>query len=105
MNTHPLIKSMSPHCEIPILTVEMYPKGYSLWVLYPDGHVEMEPFPYHLDMPAGQPAVGDHCVHPLAAQKLAKEKGWVVDCVAFEVMIGRWELDYKARSEYSSYED
>lgn len=103
-NAHPLIRSVSSD-KYPVLTVEQYIKWYNLWVVHPGGEVTAVDFPYDLDLPDNECVVGDHCVNPRAFVLLANANEWYVDPVALEVVIGRWEMDYKGASEYHVCEE
>lgn len=79
----------------PILTVEIYMKWYSLFLINPDNIIEEISFPYYDDLPNNEPNYMDHVPNPVAVEKLCKEKNWELDDVTKELLVGRWEIDYK----------
>jgi hypothetical protein len=75
--------------EVPILTVENYCKWYDLQIVHPDGRVEAVPFP---DDGQGTPYV-DHVPNPHAVARYADRCGYHIDLQAFEMIVGRWQLE------------
>jgi hypothetical protein len=78
--------------EHPVLTCELYPKWYSLYLVDPDGKVRRAPLDLdELEQYAeGATTVGDHCWNPYVVQRLADAKDWIIDDVSFDFIIGRW---------------
>lgn len=78
----------------PVLTVEAYCKWYSLYVVHPDGTFAKVPFadlePY---TPEGMSAYVDHAPNPEAALEMATQRGWLLDPVAYDVMVGRFLVE------------
>lgn len=72
----------------PVVTVEAYPKWYSLYVVRPGPHVEEVPFPESDTM---TPYI-DHVPNPQVVKAWADANGYEVDELALEMMIGRWQL-------------
>lgn len=77
------------HMEIPVLTCELYPKWYSLYLIMPNGEV-LEADLGGLDAFAEHSAVGDHCWSPAALQGFADARDWWIDEVALDLIMGRW---------------
>lgn len=79
--------------ENPLLTVDLYVKWYSLHLVLPDGSVqrvtfgELEPFADDV-----LPYV-DHTPNPTVVEKFAAAKGYDIDELAFEMMVGRWKIE------------
>jgi hypothetical protein len=97
---HALVWAKTP-LDIPILTVENYLKWYELYLIQPDGSITTIPFeelePYEKD---DGPVMGDHVFNPRVVQRMAHAQDYHLDTQAFEMLIGRWELEYKNKSEY-----
>ncbi len=90
----PLVYYGEPFNDAPILTVENYCKWYTLWLIMPDGTVKELEFP---DDPPGFNDIPymDHAPNPRLIQLFAREKDYCLCDQSFEMMIGRWELEYK----------
>lgn len=89
--------------ELPLLTVEWASKWYTLQVLTPlspDRDVfELEEVHYH-EIQEWHDAKGrdlncfvDHNPNPEAVKLYAEDKGWVLDEIAEELIVGRWQLE------------
>lgn len=82
------------HLDCPVLTIENAAKWTALYLIHLNGRVE------RIDFPTETPAVGempflDHVPNPLSVKKLADQNAWVLDTAAFEMIIGRWEMEVK----------
>lgn len=79
----------------PVVCVELCNKWYSICLFYPDkGYVVDFAFP--LDA-CGEAPFLDHAPNPRAIDQAAKEHGWLIDPLSWELMIGRWETEYHDR--------
>jgi len=78
-----------------IITVELYCKWYSLYLLHPDGRCVVQPFPDEKYAPAGESAFVDHVPNPKAVENYAKVRGLEVGGLALELITGRWYLEAK----------
>lgn len=76
--------------DAPLITVEIYPKWYELFVIHPDGGIEALLF-HELDDGEGTTYV-DHCPNPRKVEAYAEKHGMYVDEIALELIAGRWVL-------------
>lgn len=81
-----------------ILTVENYCKWYSLYAVHSTGLIEEVSFD-RLEPLAGdfETAVGDHVPNPAVVTRFANLEGYDLDPQAFEMIIGRWEIEHNNR--------
>ncbi len=80
---------------MPVLTVELTDKWYSLHLVRSNGSVEILSFG-ELEAPAaslGCSPFCDHVPNPAAVRALAESQGWRLDSLAEELIVGRWELE------------
>jgi hypothetical protein len=98
---HPLVFCGIPQ-SIPVLTVENYLKWYGLELVMLDGTVEEVGFGelQALADERGTPAYVDHVPDPTLVQALAERRGWELDAVSYEVMVGRWESEVTNPKKY-----
>lgn len=76
----------------PVVTVEAYCKWYCLWVRFKD-RVEEAEFPDEGEYKTlGSPYL-DHAPNPRHVVRWAKRMGYVIDDLALELIVGRWELE------------
>lgn len=78
-----------------VLTVELTSKWYHLVLLW-GGDCHLIGFD-QFDAPEfrkEESAYLDHAPNPMAVQRYAEAKGYHLDGLALELMIGRWELEY-----------
>jgi hypothetical protein len=100
----PLLYDREPWSK-PVVTVENYCKWYELYVVHPDWRVEAVPFPdegvedYRLYDTLGPPYL-DHAPNPRHVARWAARNGYYFDDQAEEMMIGRWEIEYRERKDY-----
>lgn len=81
--------------SLPVLTVELYCKWYSLHLVWPTRIVE------RIDFGRLEPAAAslncspfcDHCPNPAAVRTLALAEGWHLDELAEELIVGRWHIE------------
>jgi hypothetical protein len=88
--------------DIPIITVEHYLKWYNLQLIMPDGGVIPIPFPgeeFIRDTDECQTAIGDHVVNPIVVRRFAEKMGYHLDDQAFEMIVGRWEIEFRGKYE------
>ncbi len=86
--------------RVPTLTVEMYCKWYTPFLIMPDGRTaaadisDLENF-----TPTGESAWGGstHVWNPSAIKALAEARGWDIDDCAYEMICGRWEIEHRGR--------
>jgi hypothetical protein len=82
-----------------VLTVENYLKWYNLYVVHPNGTVQEVPFPssdkYAKFGPEYATAYCDHVPNPRVVSLFAEETGYRMCEQALEIIIGRWEQEYK----------
>jgi hypothetical protein len=90
---HPLIWHGGHPEEGVVLTMECYCKWYDLQLVYPD-RIEAVDFGVLYDHCKNEAPSCDHAPNPRAVYRYAAAKGFQIDNEAFEMMIGRWELEY-----------
>jgi hypothetical protein len=98
---HPLIYSGPAPSDGAILTVENYLKWYGLELVMPDGSVEEIDYGILCDAAALLDVIPhvDHVPNPHVVVFAAeRSRGWRVDRVSYEVMVGRWEALLHPRS-------
>ncbi len=79
-------------CDAAILTVELYEKWYSLYVVGASGLVDEVSFA-ELELYCGDGSpYTDHCPNPNAVLRMAASRGWEVNELALELIVGRWEM-------------
>lgn len=102
----PLVWVTRPLRDRAVLTVENYTKWYSLFLIHPNGAVEEVPFPDDKWARGNESAFCDHVPNPNAVQRFAADKGYGIDDQAYEMMVGRWELEVvdSAGTKYESPE-
>lgn len=71
----------------PIVTVELYCKWYSLYLIQPNGSVE-EFIP-----PTEEVSFKDDTFNPIELVQYALKMNYLIDDLAFELIIGRWETE------------
>lgn len=79
----------------PTLTVELYEKWYDLYLVAPDGTVTEVSFGDLEDRrycAGDQTAVADHVPNPVVVAAYAQFHEYWVDNLAYELMVGRWEI-------------
>ena len=92
-----------PEGESPVVCVELYCKWYRLHVIHPDGTIEEFPFPDdYLD--TGETPYLDHAPNPMTVQRWAEKMNYHLCDLALELMIGRWEMEYKNNYRYDPEE-
>jgi hypothetical protein len=100
---HPLVympKVSRPQKRV-VLTVENYCKWYALYAVKSDykfervefGDLEQYTFP-------DQAPYCDHVPNPVSVKVMCQRLDWDLDEQAYEMMIGRWELEYKENEAY-----
>lgn len=99
-----VITSIVPGCGL--LTVELASKWYELYLvkLAGDARVgiyELESFHFgHLEPFSRDGSYFvDHCPNPRAVAAFAASKGYSLDDCAYELLVGRWELEVKGWAE------
>jgi hypothetical protein len=95
-----------PNPDKPMLTVENYCKWYDFYLVFPDRHVEafhssperakfFEEAERRCVEEHSESAYCDHAFNPRFMWILADLAGVVLDWTSFELVIGRWEEEYK----------
>jgi hypothetical protein len=79
-----------------VLTVECYCKWYDLIVVWPD-KIEAVNFGVLHPHAKDESAYCDHAPNPNVVARYAGAMGYHLDREAFEMMIGRWEIEYHDR--------
>jgi hypothetical protein len=94
---------LSPPIDRPVLTVELYCKWYTLWLVSPAGAIDSVPF-YHLsDLSTAGPALTpyiDHVPNPAVVLRLCEARGYHLDDIAYELIVGRWEIEGRENPDY-----
>lgn len=81
------------HPKEPTLTVELFEKWYSLFLVHPNGQIEEVPFPDDPEScPADVSAYRDHAPNPEVVVNFARNHDYQVDNLSLELIVGRWEL-------------
>lgn len=84
--------------DVPLITVENYMKWYSIYAIYPDGHVATVDTTMREDNEFerifGESAYGDHVFNPWFVLYIAWLRGIEVCGSALEAIIGRWIMDH-----------
>jgi len=100
---HAIVLSDSRHIPVEqshdnetTLTVELYGKWYGLILYYPVTGEEGEMYE-ELDFGVladyCNPYFSDHCPNPRAVERFAAAKGYYLDPLAYELIVGRWETE------------
>lgn len=71
-----------------------------MFVVMPNGNVEAMPFPDEPEFCPGESPYVDHVPNPRVVAAWARSKGYDIDPLAYEMMIGRWEIE--ARNNYTA---
>jgi hypothetical protein len=80
-----------PTCNTPTITVELYCKWYTLYlVTAPDQAVEI-PFPEMAALTSSP--WHDHCPNPEHVTAFCESQGYELDELAHELIVGRWTLE------------
>lgn len=99
----PLVFYGEPLATI-VVTVENYCKWYGLHLVNQSGEVCRVPFPDDFCQ-SGETAYCDHVPNPQVVRRWAHAMGYTVCDQSIEMIIGRWELEYFARTRYPEIED
>ncbi len=91
-----------PDVDGPLLTVELSSKWYGLCLLrtWREGvvhRIAVEELDFGVleeirQAPFG-PSLCDHVPNPAFVERLAQEKGWEIDDLGWELMVGRWHAE------------
>jgi hypothetical protein len=100
----PLVCCTTLFDNVSVVTVELYVKWYSLHVIRRIGDefvIEEVPFPDDIEFcKSNESAFVDHVPNPRVVARWATANGHVVDELAMELMIGRWEIE--AQNNYDA---
>lgn len=89
----PLVYTGDPSPYRPILTIENYPKWYTLFAITTESEVKEVTFD---EISFGdEPTFTDHCFNPAAVDALVREKNYEIDETSFELIVGRWMIEIK----------
>lgn len=81
-------------CDVPLVCVELKGKWRTLFLLFPDGHVEERDFGYIEPYAAKNVAYFvDHVPNPDAVEAWAMAMGYYVDDCSMDMMVGRWQIE------------
>lgn len=76
----------------PILTVEIYCKWYSLFVVDSARSIREISFSELEDFSLDEAPYIDHVPNPKAVQRFAEKRGYELDELALKLLLGRWVL-------------
>lgn len=84
----------------PVITVENYPKWYGLYLVMPNRTIKKwEDIPFQDDNEfvgkSNESAYCDHAFNPKYVQFLAEKYDYILCDQSLEILIGRWEMEYK----------
>lgn len=80
-----------PLPDQPVLTCELYVKWYTLYLVTEDGDIKSIDLSGIYEFAEDdETAEGDHCWNPKVLDRMAEAKGWRIDDLSFELMVGRW---------------
>lgn len=80
-----------------VLTVELYTKWYTLFLVHPDDSVSEVMFPSSNNYTNGEAPYVDHAPNPNVVERFARACDYDIDELAFELMVGRWEIEVEER--------
>ena len=84
------------------LTVELYVKWYSLFIIKPSGEVEAVGF-MELEKGFQNAAFVDHVPNPAAVEAYAQMMGYEIDELAWDLIVGRWQSEVVDTDRASSW--
>jgi len=87
-----------------VLTVECYCKWYELFLVCPDAIVGVDFGVLGMHSKDEAPYC-DHAPNPRAVYRYAQARGYLLDNVAFEMIIGRWEIEYHEHYDVEQEDD
>lgn len=81
---------------VPTLTVENDSKWYEIYLIEPLDRARPYLYEEYLEVAERFPGTvwGDHVINPDFVQFLAEEKGFHIDAVSYEVIVGRWVTEH-----------
>lgn len=87
--------------DVPIITMENYTKWYGIYLVMPDGSVELVKPDLMMVAAESLPFLpfGDHLYHPQLLIQLRRDHGWEVDERAIETAGGRWVREHNSMLE------
>jgi len=92
----PLVYQLNKKIDQPVLTVENYCKWYELYLIGVDGSIKKIEFDELQEYaPENQSAYCDHVPNPHAVTKYAVKLGYHLDEQSYEMIVGRWMIEYK----------
>ena len=89
----PLAGTFKDERDKSILTVELYMKWYRLYVITPDREVIAVGFDQLDTVFKEGSAYVDHAPNPAAVRAYAESKGYYINDLAEELLVGRWQLE------------
>jgi hypothetical protein len=89
-------------CGVPILTLENYMKWYNMFLVNPDGSVELVSINVIQEAMERDPLAiqSDHSYHPRLLFRIAELLKAEVDERAIEVAAGRWMIEHVGHREF-----
>jgi hypothetical protein len=91
VTTRPVSDLAPVAVPLPVLTVELAPKWYTLHAVHRGETVV--PIPFDALGPGGWV---DHVPNPEAVERFANEHNYEVDDVAMDLIVGRWQREVKS---------
>lgn len=86
---------VQPPGKRPILTVENYVKWYEMYLIQTDGSVKKVPIAELIAYTRyDEAAYCDHVPNPTAVYRMCETRGWQLDEVSIETIMGRWRYEY-----------
>lgn len=85
--------------KTPEIAVEIYMKWYTLFLITPDNKITPITFPDEDDLKKYDdletPSAFDHVPNPAFVERYCEENGYYLSDITKELLVGRWEIDYK----------
>ena len=78
---------------LPVLTVSLALKWHELYVVHPNDSAEVIPFAQLAGVVLGDVPYVDNAPNPACVRRLAEVRGWWLDDLAEELIVGRWQME------------
>ena len=99
----PLSWIWKPLADQTVVCVEIYVKWYRLQLIHPDGSIGDAIYPDDY-VETGETPYLDHAPNPMVVQRWAAKQGFYLCDMALELLIGRWEQEFKNNYHYDPEE-